>query len=116
MTPIKRMYTTTHKDTHSIRAWMAHQIESRWFVCTTGTFIVKLVKVVDFARKTPAEEVVSFTLNADDPTVLFVPPGYASGFKAEVENSQVLLLADYAFNEINDSYKFTQEEFLHWDT
>ena len=45
MSPIKRVYFTTHYDIEVVRAWQGHTIESRWFRCVKGSFNVKLVEI-----------------------------------------------------------------------
>ncbi|WP_262896180.1 WxcM-like domain-containing protein [Luteirhabdus pelagi] len=112
MSPIKRMYVTTHHDTKTIRAWMGHKIESRWFFCTRGAFIIRLVAIGK--DDSPTGPVRSFQLKSSASEVLFIPPGYASGFKAEEEHSSLLIMADYGFGEIDDTLKFSTKEFLAW--
>ena len=45
MSPIKRIYFTTHFDIKVIRAWQGHTIQSRWFCSVQGSFVVKLIKI-----------------------------------------------------------------------
>lgn len=115
MSLIKRVYFTTHFDTDTIRAWQGHKIESRWFICVKGSFIVKLVGIDDW--NTPSEnlKVSQYTLSANESAVLFIPYGYANGFKALEENSKLMIMSDYGLNEIeNDQVRFDQNKWATW--
>ncbi len=112
---IKRMYYTTNANIDIIRAWQAHKIESRWFLCTNGTFKVKLVKVEDWDLPKASTEIYEFDLNSEKPEVLLIPPGFANGFKAESENARLMIFSDYYLNEIVDNYKFDFKNFKEWE-
>ncbi|WP_158548372.1 WxcM-like domain-containing protein [Marixanthomonas ophiurae] len=116
MKQVKRLYQTTNATTSMVRAWMAHKIESRWFFCAEGKFTVKLVRVLDFEKGLASNEIITYKLDSDNPQILYIPPGYASGFKTEVSNSKLLIFADYAFGEIEDNFKFTTTDFLPWQS
>ncbi len=115
MSNIKRLYYTEHFSTDVVRAWQAHIVEKRWFLCTEGEFIIKLVKIDNF--KSPSEElkVYEFILKADDPQVLFIPEGFANGFQAKNENSKLMIFSDYAFGvNPDDQVRFDQNKWTTW--
>ncbi|MCT8341123.1 dTDP-4-dehydrorhamnose 3,5-epimerase family protein [Flavobacteriaceae bacterium TK19130] len=113
MSKVKRMYHTTHADTETIRAWMGHKIEARWFFCTCGRFKVKTV-AIDFNTLSPAGEVQECILSVENAEVLHIPAGFASGFQALSPSSSLLIMSDYHFGEVDDSYKLSTDEFLEW--
>lgn len=105
--PIVRFYEITPKDTTIIRAWQAHKKESKWFYCTQGSFIVNLIKLDSF--ESPSNNLSTFTykLNASNPQVLFIPGGYANGFKAQSENSKLMVFSDFDLEASKlDDYRF----------
>ena len=107
MAPIKRLYFTTHFDTDVIRAWQGHKIESRWFICVEGSFTVKLIAIDDWDAPSDNLEVYSFVLSEEEPSVLYIPNGFVNGFKANKDNSKLMVMSDYGFNEIeNDQIRF----------
>lgn len=115
MSPIKRMYFTTHFDTTVLRAWQGHKIESRWFRCVRGSFSVKLVKIDNWENPSNDVEVLNFELREDKEQILFIPNGYANGFKALQNNSQLMIMSNYGYNEIeNDQVRFEQNKWTKW--
>ncbi len=115
MATVKRMYFTTHPSTETIRAWQGHQIESRWFFCVKGAFKVKLVKIDDWENPSNNCKVFEFTLHENKPQVLYIPNGYANGFKAETENSKLMIMSNYRLNEIdNDHFRFDKNKWANW--
>jgi len=92
--PIVRFYEIAPKNTSIVRAWQAHKNESKWFYCTNGAFKINLVKIDSFENPSDDLEIVSYNLNADKPQVLFVPGGYANGFKALNDNSKLMVFSD----------------------
>ncbi|HIC31327.1 MAG TPA: hypothetical protein EYO76_05365 [Flavobacteriaceae bacterium] len=116
MKDVKRMYFTTHPDTSTIRAWQGHKIESRWFYCVKGSFNVKLVKIDNWDNPSDNCKIHHFTLEEDKPQVLFIPQGYANGFKANTEQSKLMIMSNYALNEIEDDhYRFEQTKWVNWN-
>ena len=116
MSPIKRVYFTTHFDTEVVRAWQGHTIESRWFRCIIGSFVVKLVKIDNWENPSDDIQVVQYELNADAQEILYIPNGYANGFKALTADSKLMIMSNYGFNEIeNDQIRFDQNKWTKWD-
>ncbi|RZN84508.1 MAG: sugar epimerase [Winogradskyella sp.] len=115
MTPIKRVYFTKHYNTDTIRAWQGHIIESRWFICVSGSFIVKLVGIDDWEN--PSESLIAkeFVLDENKQEILYIPNRFANGFKALKKNSKLMILSDYGYNEIeNDQVRFDQNNWTTW--
>ena len=116
LSPIKRMYFTTHFDANVIRAWQGHVIESRWFCCVNGSFLIKLVKIDNWKKPSHKLKVYEYILKADNQEVLYVPNGFANGFKALENNSKFMILSNYGFNEIeNDQFRFNQNKWTTWN-
>ena len=114
--PIKRMYFTTHHSTDVIRAWQGHKIESRWFVCVKGSFTVKLVEIDDWKSPSINLKTHQYTLSDNEPAVLYIPQGYANGFKALEQNAKLMIMSNYGINEIeNDQVRFDQNKWTKWD-
>lgn len=116
MSPIKRVYFTTHFDANIIRAWQGHIVESRWFICVKGSFTLKLIEIDDWNNPSNNLAVNKYILYANKPEVLFVPNGYANGFKALEDNSRLMIMSNYGFNEIeNDQIRFDKNKWTTWD-
>lgn len=116
MSLVKRLYYTEHFSTDIIRAWQAHIVEKRWFLCMEGEFIVKLVNINDFENPSENLEVHKFTLKADEPKVLFIPEGFANGFQAKKENSKLMIFSDYPLGvNPNDQVRFDKNKWTAWN-
>ncbi|TCK67803.1 dTDP-4-dehydrorhamnose 3,5-epimerase [Winogradskyella wandonensis] len=115
MSEIKRMYFTTHFNTNVIRAWQGHKIESRWFRCVRGSFEVKLVKIDNWETPDDNLKVNEYTLSSNKEEILYIPNGYVNGFKALEENSKLMIMSDYGFQEIEDDYvRYDQNKWTTW--
>src|SRR6056297_2729569 len=96
MSSVKRIYFTTHFNTDVIRAWQGHSIESRWFLCVKGSFLIKLVAIDDWENPSNDLKVQEYKLSEYNQEVLYVPSGFANGFKALDEHSKLMVLSDYS--------------------
>ncbi len=116
MSLIKRMYFTTHPSTDTVRAWQGHTIESRWFFCVQGGFTVKLVKIDNWLNPSDDCQVLDYTLSEASPQVLYIPPGYVNGFKAQEENSKLMIMSNYGLGEIeDDQHRFESNKWTNWE-
>lgn len=107
LSQIVRLYEIMPSDTHTIRAWQAHQNEKKWFYCNSGTFIVNLIKLDNFEK--PSKDLVAekFYLEAEKPSILEISGGYATGFKAVKENSKLLVFSNFSVEESKqDDYRY----------
>ena len=104
---IVRFYEITPKNTSVIRAWQAHKKESKWFYCTQGSFMVKIIKLDSFEKPSDKLTIFSYELNANKPQILFIPGGYANGFKASSEESKLIIYSNFDLEASKlDDYRF----------
>ena len=116
MSPIKRVYFTTHCDIEVIRAWQGHTIESRWFRCVNGGFNVKLVEIDNWENPSNDLKVFEYELTAEKQEILYIPNGYVNGFKGLKADSKLMIMSNYGFKEIeNDQILFDQNKWTEWD-
>ena len=116
LTVIKRMYMITHDDSTVIRAWQGHQIEQKWFYVTEGSFTVMLVVIDNWEN--PGEDLTLFKYRLTTGSgVLYIPGGYANGFKADVPNSKLMVFSDCTIEQSkNDNYRFEASKWVDWNT
>jgi dTDP-4-dehydrorhamnose 3,5-epimerase len=110
LSAVKRMYVIENKNTEIERAWQAHKVESRWFIATSGSFEIKLIKIDNF--ESPSENLISknYILKSESLDSLIIESGYASSIKALEDHSQLLVFSDYKNNEIEDNYKYDPDK------
>ncbi|WP_400073598.1 sugar epimerase [Zobellia russellii] len=111
MTEVIRMYEISPSDIKIIRGWQAHQEEKKWFYCNTGSFIMNIVRVNDFDSPSPSINAEKFLLDAKIPSVLEISGGYATAFKAQTENSKLIVFSNFSLEESkNDDYRFSIDQ------
>lgn len=116
MSPIKRVYFTTHSDTEVIRAWQGHTIQSRWFCSVKGSFVVKLIEIDNWGNPSNELKVLEYKLTAEKQEILYIPMGYVNGFKALQTDSKLMIMSNYGFSEIeNDELRFDKNKWSKWD-
>ena len=113
---VVRFYTILHEDVSVIRAWQGHKFETKYFYCLKGKFIMNLVKVDDWNN--PSNELIvnTFMLEEDISQVLFVPPGYANGFKAISKGSHLIVYSNKTVKDSQkDDYRFNKDSWFNWE-
>jgi dTDP-4-dehydrorhamnose 3,5-epimerase len=116
MSPVKRVYFTTNLETNTIRAWQGHIVESRWFVCVSGSFNVKLIEIDDWKNPSEDLKVYEYELSANKQEVLYIPNGFVNGFRALEANAKLMVMSDYRLNEVeNDQRRFDQNKWTKWN-
>lgn len=112
---VKRVYFTTHHDVDTVRAWQGHKIESRWFMCVQGSFDIKIIEIDNWISPSEELKVLSYTLSANQPEVLYVPNGYVNGFRAREQNSKLMIMSNFRLNEIeDDQIRFDKDKWNQW--
>lgn len=114
---VRRLYHITHHSTETVRAWQGHKVEAKWFHCTAGSFLVKLAKIDNWENPDPQLTIETHILSADNSQVLYIPSGYANGFKALKADSSLMVFSDKGLEESkNDDFRFDKNYFFNWDT
>lgn len=112
---IRRFYIVSNHSAGFIRAWHAHRHESKWITCISGTAIVAVAKVDDPLNPDPCEEVQRFVLSGSKPDLLYVPPGYANGWKSLSGDCSLLVMSDKTVGEsLDDDYRIPWDFWDPW--
>jgi dTDP-4-dehydrorhamnose 3,5-epimerase-like enzyme len=82
MSLVKRFYAVENCPENPVRAWQAHQKESKWFFAVRGSFLIGLVQPDNWENPTQNLQVEKIILSETESNVLYIPPGYANGVKA----------------------------------
>ncbi|MEM6964541.1 MAG: WxcM-like domain-containing protein [Bacteroidota bacterium] len=115
MSRVKRFYYICHHDTVTVRAWQGHKRESKWFHVFAGKFLVKLIQPDNWEVPSQNSSIASFTLDATDSTVLYIPSGFINGFKALEPNSSMLVFSDVTLDESQrDDFRFEPNSWFDW--
>lgn len=112
---VKRLYHITHPDVNVVRAWQAHKVEQKWFYVVAGSFKIVVVQPDNWENPSSSLQSSEFCLNALN-GVLYVPGGYANGFKALGANSAMIVFSDFTIEEsAGDNYRFDKKLWYNWD-
>jgi dTDP-4-dehydrorhamnose 3,5-epimerase len=116
LSSFKRTYFITHNDVFTIRAWQAHQFESKLFKVVKGIFVVGFVKIDDFENPSDNLKADYKILSEGKNEFLFIPKGYANGLKALKNNSTIQVYSDFSLDEsIKEKVRFNPEKWLNWN-
>tara|TARA_Y100000310_G_scaffold338470_1_gene428202 strand:+ start:1764 stop:2180 length:417 start_codon:yes stop_codon:yes gene_type:complete len=106
---IKRFYQVENHKKGFIRAWHAHDREGKYVYVAKGTALVGAVN-------TETEEVNKFVLSSQKPSVLFIPPGYANGFKNLEEGTIILFFSTSTIEESKgDDTRYDWDKWNIWE-
>lgn len=108
---VKRFYIIKNRDPQLFRAWQGHKTEAKYFYPLKGEISIYLVKVDDWGH--PSRDLVpeQFIINAHEPAILSVPPGYANGIKMNTLDAELLV---FSVSDIEnaENIKYPQEYWL----
>lgn len=102
LAPVRRLYSVRNAAEAPFRGWVAHQVEQKWLFPVTGVTAVYLVKVDDFEKPSPALSFEVVTLDAETPSVLHVPGGYALGVESRSPGAEVMVFSDHLADDQPD--------------
>lgn len=115
MSEIERFYIIHQNDTSIIRAWHAHQHEKKWFYVVKGSFTAAFVKIDNWENPSLDLQPEMYELTSEDSRVLYVPEGYANGFKANEPDSVLLVYSNKILSvAVNDSWRYDSQLWVDW--
>lgn len=111
MEQVKRFYEIKPSNIEIIRAWQGHVKEKKWFYCNAGEFRVNLAPLDSTGKPMADKKPESYILKDQEPIILSVPNGYASGFKATKEDSSLMVFSDSSLEDsTNDDFRFPLDQ------
>lgn len=104
---VKRFYLVENFSTATVRAFHGHRREAKYALVVAGTALVAVVPFDDERRPSKDSRVERFVLTAKIPQLLYIPPGYANGFKALEDGTKIIFFSTATFEEAKtDDYRF----------
>ena len=112
-TGVKRFYTVRNHRRGFVRAWHAHQREAKYVTVLEGSALVGAVKIDDWTNPSKNLPVSRYVLSAKKPKVLFIPSGYANGFKSLTEDARLIFFSTSTLKDsVGDDIRFDAR---YWD-
>jgi dTDP-4-dehydrorhamnose 3,5-epimerase len=106
---VKRFYQVQNHRQGFIRAWHGHQHEAKYVYVVQGSALVG-------AANMTTQVVDKFVLSAQSPKVLYIPSGYANGFKTLEENTIILFFSTSDLKDsLNDDIRFPYDKWNIWE-
>ncbi|HMS22722.1 MAG TPA: dTDP-4-dehydrorhamnose 3,5-epimerase family protein [Candidatus Levybacteria bacterium] len=107
---VKRFYVVMPKNKGDIRAFHGHMKEAKYVYLAQGKALVCIIPIDNSTTPSKNARITSVLLTEDDPKVLYIPPGYANGFKALTKNTQLIFYSDKTLAQSQeDDYRFPED-------
>ncbi|OGV97415.1 sugar epimerase [Microgenomates group bacterium RBG_16_45_19] len=104
---VRRFYQVENHNTRIIRAWHGHRKEAKYVYVARGAIILGAVKLTDYKQPSKKAKVERLILSAEKPQVVYIPPGYANGFRALTVGTIVIFFSTATLTEsTSDDYRF----------
>ncbi len=113
MRQVRRFYTVANHRVGFIRAWHAHKKESKYVTVTSGSAIIAAVKIDNWSQPSQDLNIHRFVLSAATPSVIFIPKGYANGFKTLTVDTKIMFFSMATLEQSRkDDFRF---DAYYWD-
>lgn len=111
---VKRFYQVENHSPEIIRAWHGHLKEAKYVFVAAGTALVCAVPLTDYRQPDPTAEVKRFVLSAAQPTILYIPAGFANGFRVFDRHTCLQFFSTTTLEEsLDDDFRFPYD---YWGT
>ena len=113
---VKRFYVVSNHKQGFIRAWHAHKVESKYVFIVNGTALISTVKIDDWNNPSSDLTIDKFVLTSKKPSILYIPCGYANGFKTLSTDTKIIFFSTSTLEDsINDDYRFDAYKWNPWE-
>lgn len=104
---VKRFYMCENINSECIRAWHGHLKETKYAMVVQGTAIVAAVKMDDTKNPSRKNPIIRNVLSDKKPNLLFIPAGYANGFRFLTNGGKIIFFSTSTTEESKgDDYRF----------
>ena len=113
---VKRFYVVSNHKQGFIRAWHAHKFESKYVFIVNGTALISTVQIDDWNNPSSDLAIDKFVLTAKKPSILYIPNGYANGFKTLSSDTKIIFFSTSTLGDsIDDDYRFDAYKWNPWE-
>ena len=99
---VKRFYVVSNHRADFTRAWHAHRREAKYVTAVQGAAIVAAVAVDNWDLPSRGAMVHRYVLSANQPAVLYIPPGHANGFSSLTPDVRLMFFSTATVEESRD--------------
>ena len=113
---VKRFYVVSNHKQGFIRAWHAHKFESKYVFIVNGAALISTVQIDDWNNPSSDLAIDKFVLTAKKPSILYIPNGYANGFKTLSSDTKIIFFSTSTLGDsIDDDYRFDAYKWNPWE-
>ena len=110
--PIRRFYLVENFSTEVVRAFHGHLKEEKFVLVVSGSAVVAAVRFDDPLNPNRDAKPQRFVLSDRQPKILFIPAGYANGFRTLEPRTRIMFFSTATLEEsAKDDYRFPYD---HW--
>jgi dTDP-4-dehydrorhamnose 3,5-epimerase-like enzyme len=99
---VKRFYTVANHRAGFVRAWHGHRKEGKYVTVVEGAALIGAVPLGDGSHPSRETPVKRYVLSANQPSVLFIPPGYFNGFMSLTADTKLMFFSTATLEESLD--------------
>jgi dTDP-4-dehydrorhamnose 3,5-epimerase-like enzyme len=104
---VVRFYRVSNFSTSVIRAWHGHKKEAKYVYVVSGSAIVAAVPFDHDVAPNKAAPVQRHVLSSAKPRILYIPPGFANGFRPLQDDTVILFFSTSTLEETKgDDFRF----------
>jgi dTDP-4-dehydrorhamnose 3,5-epimerase-like enzyme len=92
---VKRFYVIENFSTDVIRAFHGHRYEEKFVFVVSGAAILVIAEILDYGL-TMHER---YVLSADKPQLLYIPAGFANGFRTLTQDTKIMFFSTATVDE-----------------
>lgn len=96
---VKRFYVVENSPKNPIRAFHGHFKETKYVFAVTGLALLVLVALDNANTPNKRCRVYRYVLRSQKPEIVYVPPGFANGFKALERQTKVIFFSTASVEE-----------------
>jgi dTDP-4-dehydrorhamnose 3,5-epimerase len=96
---VRRFYMVSNHSEGFVRAWHAHRREAKFVFVTSGAAIVGAVRIDDWDEPSKGAQVHRYVLSAEKPAILYIPAGYANGFKSLTAGAGIMFFSTASMDD-----------------
>jgi dTDP-4-dehydrorhamnose 3,5-epimerase-like enzyme len=104
---VKRFYQVENFSPSTVRAWHGHLKEGKYVYVANGSIILGAVPMDNTEQPNKEASVKRFIMSSKKPFIVYIPPGYANGFKALEDNTKILFFSTTSLEDSKgDDFRF----------
>ena len=104
---VRRFYQLENFSTDTVRAWHGHLQEGKYVFVSNGSIILGIVPLDNTTNPSKSNPVTRMVLSSRTPQIVYIPPGYANGFRAIEENTKITFFSTSSLEgSEGDDYRF----------